>query len=207
MAEQDWETFRALLKELWNDPLVRKRIEQRTDIALRTLSRWISGETEEPDRKRLSSLLAALPQHRDALLVAIRKALPDFEAPLIGPATRLIEDLPIDFWVRLHEANANTPRNLHFTAIVHLILLQLQATIDPEYIGVQLTIAQCSPPASPAHPVRSLREVVQVTTHQSLLTGPGDILFLGSESLCGSTPTLSQPQLAQHTSHAHPFPT
>ncbi len=206
MSEQDWGPFRTLVKELLQDPQAKKRIEQRTDIAPRTLSRWISGETEEPDRKRLSSLLAALPQHRDALLVAIRKALPDFEAPLIGPATRLIEDLPIDFWVRLHEANANTPRNLHFTAIVHLILLQLQATIDPEYIGVQLTIAQCSPPASPAHPVRSLREVVQVTTHQSLLTGPGDILFLGSESLCGYSASLCQAQIVQNTDEEQRLP-
>jgi transcriptional regulator with XRE-family HTH domain len=43
---------------------VRKRIEQRTDIAPRTLARWISGETEEPDRKRLFGLLAALPQQQ-----------------------------------------------------------------------------------------------------------------------------------------------
>src|SRR5713226_637256 len=141
MAEQDWGPFRTLVKERLQDPQAKRRIEQRTDIAPRTLSRWISGETEEPDRKRLLSLLAALPEHRDALLAAIRKALPDFEAPLIDPATRLIEDLPLDFWVRLHEMNANTPRNLHFASVVNLILLHLQATIDPEHIGIQLTIA------------------------------------------------------------------
>src|SRR5258708_36237105 len=100
MAEQDWETFRALLKEVWNDPLVRKRIEQRTDIAPRTLSRWISGETEEPDRKRLLSLLAAL-------LAAIRSAQPDFEAPLFDSSTQLLEDLPLDFLIRLLESNAH----------------------------------------------------------------------------------------------------
>src|SRR5712692_5323130 len=94
MAEQDWDTFRTLIKELLRDPAARKRIEQRTDIAPRTLSRWISGETEEPDRKRLLSLLAALPQRRDALLAAIHKGLPDFEGPLIDPAIRLLEDLP-----------------------------------------------------------------------------------------------------------------
>src|SRR5438128_9885965 len=113
MAEKDWEPFRTYLKELLRDAPVRRLIEQRTDIAPRTLSRWISGETEEPDRKRLLSLLAALPEHRDALLAAIHKALPDFEVPLIDPATRLVEDLPMDFWVRLLEPNANTPRNLH----------------------------------------------------------------------------------------------
>jgi GAF domain len=206
MAEQDWETFRTLLKEVWNDPLVRKRIEQRTDIAPRTLSRWISGETEEPDRKRLFSLLIALPQHRDALLAAIRRAIPDFEIPLIDPATRLTEDLPVSFWIRLHEANAMMPPNLHFTAIVDLILLQLQATIDPEYTGVQLIIAHCSPPASPAHPVRSLREVMHMTTHQSLLTDPGDILFLGAESLCGYSASLCQACIVQNTDEEQRLP-
>ena len=37
MAEQDWEAFRTLLKELLPDPQARKRIEQRTDIAQRTV--------------------------------------------------------------------------------------------------------------------------------------------------------------------------
>ncbi len=198
MAEQDWDAFRTLLKELLNDPTVRRRIEQRTDIAPRTLSRWISGETEEPDKKRLSSLLAALPDHRDALLAAVTRALPEFEAPLIDPASSLIEDLPIGFWLRLLETNANTPRNLHFASVVNLIFLQLQSALDPERIGVQLIIAQCSPPASPNHPVRSLREVMKMTTYQSLLTGPGDTIFLGAESLCGYSVSLCQANIVQN---------
>src|SRR5260370_19240461 len=100
MAEQDWDAFRTLVKELLHDPTTRKRIEQRTDIAPRTLSRWVSGETEEPDRKRLSILLAALPEHRDALLATITQAMPDFETPLLHPATTLVEDLPLDYWAR-----------------------------------------------------------------------------------------------------------
>ncbi len=206
MAEQDWGPFRTLVKELLQDPQARKRIEQRTDIAPRTLSRWISGETEEPDRKRLFSLLAALPEHRDALLASIRRALPDFEAPLIDPATRLIEDLPMDFWVRLLETNANTPRNLHFVSLVNLIFLQLQSTIDPEHLGVQLIIAQCSPPASAEHPVRSLREVMKMTTYRSLLTSPGDTTFLGAESLSGHSAGLCQASIVQNTDEEQHLP-
>lgn len=206
MAGQDWEAFRTLIKELLHDPAVRKRIEQRTDIAPRTLSRWISGETEEPDRKRLSGLLAALPEHQDVLLAAISRALPDFEAPLLDPTTRLVEDLPMDFWVRLLETNANTPRNLHFASVVHLIFLQLQSALDPEHIGVQLIIAQCSPPASPTHPVRSLREVMKMTTHQSLLTSPGDTIFLGAESLSGYSVSLCQASIVQNTGEEQRLP-
>ena len=61
MSGQEWNAFRALLKELLRDPATRRLIEQRTDIAPRTLARWASGETEEPDSKRLSNLLDALP--------------------------------------------------------------------------------------------------------------------------------------------------
>jgi len=206
MAEQDWDTFRTLIKELLRDPATRKRIEQRTDIAPRTLSRWVSGETEEPDRKRLSSLLAALPRHRDALLAAITRALPDFNVPLIDPTTRLVEDMPMDFWLRLLETNANTPRNLHFASVVHLIFLQLQSAIDPEHIGVQLIIAQCAPPASPDDPVRSLREVMKMTTHQSLLTSPGDTIFLGAESLSGYSASLCQASIVQNIDEEQRLP-
>ena len=206
MAEQDWDTFRTLIKELLRDPAARKRIEQRTDIAPRTLSRWISGETEEPDRKRLSSLLAALPQHRDELLAAITRALPDFNVPLIDPTTRLVEDMPMDFWLRLLETNANTPRNLHFASVVHLIFLQLQSAIDPEHIGVQLIIAQCTPPASPNDPVHSLREVMKMTTHQSLLTSPGDTIFLGAESLSGYSASLCQASIVQNIEEEQRLP-
>ena len=206
MAEQDWDAFRTLVKELLRDSTARKRIEQRTDIAPRTLSRWVSGETEEPDRKRLSILLAALPEHRDPLLATITQAMPDFEAPLLDPATRLVEDLPMDFWVRLLETNANTPRNLHFASIVHLIFLQLQSALDPEHIGVQLIIAQCSPPTSPGQPVRSLREVMKMTTHQSLLTSPGDTIFLGAESLSGYSVSLCQASIVQNVREEQHLP-
>src|SRR5260370_39904315 len=101
------------------------------------------------------------------------------------PGTRWRKDLPMDFWVRLLETNANTPRNLHFASVVNLIFLQLQSSVDPEHLGVQLTIAQCSPPTSADSPVRSLLEVMKMTTYQSLLTSPGDTIFLRAKSLPG----------------------
>src|SRR5260370_2671993 len=109
MAEQDWDAFRTLVKELLHDPTTRKRIEQRTDIAPRTLSRWVSGETEEPDRKRLSIFLAALPEHRDALLATITQAMPDFETPLPDPAPSPCKDLPIHFCSPTLDTHTNTP--------------------------------------------------------------------------------------------------
>jgi transcriptional regulator with XRE-family HTH domain len=206
MAEKNWEVFRTYLKELLHDATVRKLIEQRTDISARTLARWVSGETEEPDRKRLTSLLQALPQYREPLLDAITRADPDFAVPLLDNTKSFVEDLPVDFWIRLAETNATTPRNLHFTAIVNLIFLQLQATIDPERLGIQLTLAQGSPPSAPTQPVRSLREIVKMKTHEPLLKSPDDYIFLGAESLCGYSVQTCSANIVQNTSEERRLP-
>jgi transcriptional regulator with XRE-family HTH domain len=206
IGQSDWGKFRALLRTLWNDPASRRRIEQRAGIVPRTVTRWISGETEWPDRKRLILLLEALPQRRDELLAAITEAIPDFEVPLIDSSTMLLEDLPGSFWVRLLETNASTPHNLHFAGVVNLICLQLQATIDPERIGVSLSLAQCLPPTSPALPVRSLREVFKMKTYESPLSSSGDPLLLGAESLCGYSVSLCKTAIVQDTDEEQQVP-
>jgi transcriptional regulator with XRE-family HTH domain len=183
--DKDWTAFRAYLRELLRDAQVKKAIEERTDISARTLARWISGETEEPDRKRLASLLRALPQYRESLLSTIIKTLPDFAAPLLDQTNNLAEDLPVEFWVRLVEIIATTPKNLHFTTIVQLLFLHLQTTLDPQRLGLHFYVIQCSPPSSPAHPVRSLRVIAHMKAHQALLTSSGEYFFFGAESLSG----------------------
>jgi hypothetical protein len=206
MLERDWSAFRQLLKELLQDAATKKLVEQRTDISPRTLVRWASGETEEPERKRLVSLLHALPQYHEALFAAITKAIPDFEGSLIDPAKSLVEELPLDFWIRLLETNAYTPANLHFMSVVQLIFLQLQSTIDPERLGIQLMLVQCSPPRSSDLPVRSLRKIFKMTTYQSLLANPGDTFFLGAESLSGYCVSWCQASIVQNVQEERHLP-
>ena len=86
---------------------------------------------------------------------------------------------------QLLETNANTPYPLRFTTLVQMIWLQLQSVLDPDRLGIRLSIALCSFPATPGGPIRSLREIVKLTTHQSLQLSPSDEIFLGLESLCG----------------------
>ena len=101
---------------------------------------WRAGSAARP-RSQTAGGCSACWQHCPGIemLAAIRKALPDFEAPLIDPDT-------------------------------------------------------------------SLREVMQMTTHQSLCTGPGDTLFLGSESLCGYSASLCQTQVVQNTDEEQRLP-
>jgi hypothetical protein len=206
MPEQDWEEFRRLLKELLRDPAVKQRVEQRADIAPRTLTRWVSGETEVPDRKRLLSLLAALPQHREALLSAVVRAIPDFEPPLFEQRKNLVEEFPVDFWLRVLETNSNTPNNLRFSAVVDLVFLQLQSAIDPMRTGVRLVVAQCSPPASCGQPSRSLREIVKIRTHHWLSNASDTKIFLGAESLAGYSVSHCRAHVVQNVEEEQRLP-
>ena len=205
MPERDWSEFRALLKSLLQDAATRKLIEQRAYVSARTLARWASGETEEPDKKYLTRLVHALPYHRDALLAVIVKALPDFDVPLVDTTKSQIEYLPHHF-LQLLEINANTPKNLHFSAIVDQIFLQLQSYIDPERIGVHLLVAQCSSPDAPNRAVRSLRQIKQIQTHQSLPSSPTDHIFLGAESLAGYSVGMCQTCIVQNVQRERRLP-
>ncbi len=198
MSEHDWEEFRTLVKEVLRDPPTVEAITLRAEISLRTLTRWASGETKEPDRKHLYRLLQVVPSYRDRLTSAIVKAFPDFDVPLIDNTKDILEELPLDFFIRLHEANARIPKNLRFASLVNMIFTQLQPYIDPQRIGVQLAVAQCSVPSSPEHVVRSLREVVKMKTSRSLHESPSDNLFLGAESLPGYSVSTSKPHVVQN---------
>src|SRR5258708_4555339 len=104
------------------------------------------------------------------------------------------------------ETNATPPQTPLSRQMLPLISLQLQPTLDPEPLGVHPIIATCPPPASAGHPVRSLREVMKMTTHQSLLTSPGDTIFLGAESLSAYSVSLCQARIVQNVHQQHPFP-
>jgi len=206
MSEQDWDVFRVLVKEILHDGPTIEVITQRAEISSRTLARWTSGETKEPDKKHLYRFLQIVPSYQERLLAAIRKALPDFEAPLLDNSNDLLDDLPIDFWIRLHEANAKIPNNLRFTSIINIIFTQLQPSLDPQRIGIQLTVAQCSPPSSSDQTIRSLREVAKTRTAQSLLESVSDILFLGAESLAGYSVSTSKPYVVQNIQEEQAVP-
>lgn len=206
MHDDKWDDFRVFLKELLHDPAVRRLIERHSDISSRTLARWTSGETDEPDRKRLAGLLQALPHYRDQLLTTITKAIPDFDVPLIDNTRNFQEEVPQAFWLRLLETNATTPGYLHFHAVVDLIFLQLQTYVDPEQIGVYMTLIGCSPPPDPSLPIASLREIVTRTTYHPKSERITTHSFMGVETLSGHTVSTGLAHVIQDLSEERLLP-
>lgn len=202
MPERDWESFRTLIRELLRDPQVVETIRKRADISRRTLERWASGKTQEPDRKLLAKIVTALPHYREKLMSAITAALPDFRFPLIDKTKSLTEEFPLSFWLRLHETNARSPKNIHLSSILDSILLQVQS-VAPN-AGLSFIVAQCTPPSSPERPVFSLREVGKMTSQP--LVSPLDYLFLGDESLAGHSVSLCKAHVVQDVEEERVLP-
>lgn len=178
MANQ--EEWRKVLGEIISNPSERDRIANEIGVHFVTLTRWVSGESS-PRPHNLRQLLRALPQQqRTQLLPLLQDMLPDaadFEIDTSG------QEIPYRFIAEVFETRASTPDLLRFWSITRLVLQKALNHLDPERVGMAITVVRCMPPKNGK--IRSLRESV------GLGTPPwgGDLeekaLLLGAESLAG----------------------
>jgi hypothetical protein len=93
------------------------------------------------------------------------------------------QEIPYKFIMEVLEARASIPDLLRFWSITRLVLQQALKQLDPERVGMAITVVRCMPPRDGK--IRSLRESV------GLGSPPwgGDLeekaLLLGAESLAG----------------------
>jgi hypothetical protein len=182
-------TWRSQLGQLLLDRPTRARVLDELGIHPQTLRCWISGETT-PHEAMLSSLLQALPQHREHLLALMRADPhigPDFLQEEVG---RRPKEIPATFYREALRLWGETPRRFRdqCSLVLHMMLSQLDP--GPRRIGVHLIIARLMPARSDAEGipprVRSLSQVVGMGTYAPLTEYLRSLhYFLGSESLAG----------------------
>jgi GAF domain-containing protein len=148
-----------------------------------TLTRWASGESN-PQRSHLIRLVQVVQlQYREELLDGLEAAYPDFQSWLKDDSS---EQISSEFFAQLLNIRTTTTETLRFWRISDLILKQVLAQLDPNQLGMSITLVQCMPP-SPKHgnKVRSLRERVGKGTHPWEADLEHLALLLGVESLGG----------------------
>lgn len=173
----DWREF---LGSIINNPAERERIAHEIGVHEITLSRWVSGESQ-PRPHNMRQLLRAMPkQQRNqlmSLLETVSGDLSDIEIDTYD------QEIPYKFIMEVLEARASIPDLLRFWSVTRMVLLQALRQLDPERVGMAITVVRCMPPRD--QKIRSLRESV------GLGTPPwgGDLeekaLLLGAESLAG----------------------
>ncbi|MBO0781617.1 MAG: GAF domain-containing protein [Ktedonobacteraceae bacterium] len=190
-------TWRALLKNIIQDPKEKQRILEELGITAITLNRWIAGDTD-PRPQNLRLLITALaPKHRDRIVELLSEEKGHGDV-LLAVHDNTPLDVSTQFYTQVLEVRSSISENLRFWNLCELIVNQALKQIDPDEQGVYIWVAQCMPPSGPQQKVRSLRE----TLGRATSPWPGKLdeqaMFLGAESLTGSVVTSCRPAIVQN---------
>ena len=179
---QDSQSWRELLGKIIKDPQEKLRIANELEISNVTLSRWVSGESN-PRPHNLRLLLNILPEYRKVLL----ELLPEDVRKTFQEAPEMDEsdhEIPSAFYARVLNSHSNLPPILHYSSVCDVILQQALKQLDPNRVGMEITIIKCMQPAKD-NKIHSLRESLGRGTPPWTRELEQRTLFLGAESLTG----------------------
>jgi hypothetical protein len=173
--------WRKLLEEIIRDPVEKQLLANALSVNPATLVRWVHNETN-PRLPNVQKLMQEVPpRYRDQMTELILREFPEAaEEPTREDAARI----PGDFYENILDAYTKTGKDQRFFTVGDRILKQALSQLDPNHLGMALSIALCVPP-SPGRKVRSLREVTGQGTPPWQSTLTREALFLGIESLAG----------------------
>lgn len=180
-------SWRDLLGDIISDHDERERIANEIGVRSITLTRWVNSESK-PRPHNVRQLLHALPKRqRDLLSELLEEEYVEISDSPIGDQP---DEVEYAFIRQVFETRATTPANLLFWSLSRRVIQQALRRLDPERVGMSITLVQCMPPSSDGK-IHSLRESVGLGTPP----WPGDLeqqaIFLGAESLAGHVVTNS----------------
>ncbi len=161
-------SWRELLETIISTSSERERIATAIGVRTVTLVRWSRGESI-PRPQHLRQLLQALPgeyQDRFRELLEREGDLP----PLLEGEVNPSEEIPFTFVNEVLDTRATTPDSLRFWAISRQVLQHAIRHLDPEPVGMAITVVRCMPPCSDGT-IHSLRESA------GLGTPPGGVIW------------------------------
>ncbi len=182
---QELSSWRILLGQLIHDPQERNRIANELGINPATLVRWAHNETN-PRPQNLTQLLKVVATaNRQKLQESIAEEFPEFG---IKVSEEVMEDESIEIPSSTYSSVIHTyitaPQRQRFWLVSNLILQEALRQLDPNLLGMTVSIAQCVKPRN-GNKVRSLREHIGRGTHPWKATMKHEVAYLGIESLAG----------------------
>lgn len=194
-SEQSW---RELLGQLTENPAEKQRVAEALGVNAFTVTRWVTGESE-PRLHNLKRLPDVFPRYRTLFSELIQADLAPNVAPhTIRPSDGARLEVPSEYLARTLATYATTTGPFRTWSIRNLNLLQAIELLDPDMVGMEITVVQCVPPV-PGQLVRSLCERIGVGT-APWDSGVGRrLLFLGAESLAGWSVGRGEPGVVQDT--------
>lgn len=174
-------SWRELLRVIIGASKERERLANEVGVTPVTISRWAYGNFE-PRMSSLQRLIHAVPgEYREEFHALVVRAYPH----LANPASYYEPpELPGEFWRRVVETRCTTAERQLYRTILQQILEHGVRLLDPERVGITITVVRCMPPDADGE-VHSLREFVGIGTPPWGSDFSARALFLGAESLAG----------------------
>jgi transcriptional regulator with XRE-family HTH domain len=185
-SDSHTQTWRSWLEAMIVDSHERRRIAEELGINPMTLTRWAHKESN-PRPQSLRLLLRIFPQHRHALLSLIQEEYPGFTMDDMQPEMReqmRADMIPGEFYRRVLRTRALTPSIIRYQTLGNLILEQALKHLDPDSIGVGISIARCLPSAD-GDSISSLLVDLGRGNPPWMPGMENESMLLGSESLAG----------------------
>ncbi len=193
-----WQEF---LGRLINNTQERQRIANELNVSSITLMRWANG-TSNPRPQNLRHLIRALPSHNTRLLELISEEYPDILLMIDNEQEKdASQEIPGALYTNVMHAYSTLPRAQRFWGLSNLILLQALGQLDPNQLGLAVSLVQCMPP-SPQGIVRSMRELVGYGTPPWSINLKQEAILLGRESMVGFAAMNGRPLIRQNQ-HEH----
>ena len=195
-------SWQAVLQRIIKAPAERQRLAAALGVTTMTLTRW-ANENSRPQRPHLIRLVQTIqPQYRAELIAALETSYPDILSWLHEGAT---EEISSDFFALVLNARATIIESLRFWHITDMVLKQALSQLDPNRLGMSLTLVQGMPPSQDGK-IRSLRERMGKGT----LPWTADLehlsIFLGAETLAGYVVQYQRPASIEDLSKDHLLP-
>ena len=194
--------WRELLDSIIRTRADRDRIAASIGINSVTLTRWASGEST-PRPQNLRYLLSAIPvEYRESFQALLEEDQPalSFEE---GAVDSTEYEIPFQL-INTVLTTRETGSVHHVTwVIIHQVLQNALLQLDPQQLGVKITLIRCMPPGSDGK-IHSLREEVGLGTPPWETSFEENRFFWGAETLVGYTVTTARMQQVSNVV-AQPF--
>jgi len=174
-------SWRDLLRIIISSTKERERLANEVGVSSVTISRWVTGNFE-PRPQSLQRLIHVVPsEYREEFHTLVGRVYPH----LANPASFFEPpELPSEFFRRVLETCATTSDRQLYWTITQQVLEHGVRQLDPERVGISITVVRCMPPGKDGK-VHSLRENVGIGTPPWEGDLTAKALFLGAESLAG----------------------
>lgn len=194
MFEREPKDWRELLGWITAEQTEMQRLVQELGVRDITIRRWVKGESD-PRSQNIRRLLNSVPEHRERFMTLLSQEIDDLSEITLGEPH---QEIPPQFYTQIFQMRGTIGANQLYWSLANTVISQALSQLDPENLGLAISVVRCMVTDRPDRKILSLRQSVG----QATALWPGNLeqkaMFLGAESLAGYVVSTCHPYEVQN---------